>query len=132
MAWTRPSQLDSVAWTRLCCAESAEWRRANSARSSRVISPAADRYAIDLTVLNKLGDLTSEAGGPEARKAVSERKKKGVVVQTAVGMDRPYTDQEREWIKETVRLLTKRLGEHAAQPTGITFKKLEMADLPPL
>ena len=89
---------------------------------------AATKYTIALKVLNKLGNLTSEAGGLEARKAVSDHKKgRGAVI----AMNRPYTDREREWIKETVRLLTKRLGEHAARPTE-TFKKLEMADLPPL
>ena len=80
---------------------------------------AATKFEIDEKVLRKLGELTSTKGDEKtARKFL------------APGMLRPYSPQEETWIKDVIRALIRRVGEHAAGV--IPLKKLSMADFPPL
>jgi hypothetical protein len=65
---------------------------------------AADNYHFDVHVLNDLGELVSTAGGDEARKSV--------------GLSRPFTDEERRWIKAAVKALIRRTGELEHDPIG--------------
>ena len=78
---------------------------------------ATSKYCIDVQVLNRLGDLVSEKGGDDARKAR--------------GASTPYSDAERSWIDATVKALICRLGEVANAPGGV-HQKITMADLPNL
>ena len=76
---------------------------------------AARTLNIDVTVLNKIGELTSRAGGQRARKAL--------------GASRPLTSKELTWLKAALRALVLRSLEHDAnQSSGLPL--IEMADLP--
>jgi hypothetical protein len=76
---------------------------------------AAHHFAIALPVLNKLGELTAEKGGMDARKAK--------------GAQKEFTSAERIWLEETLKTIIRRASEVAydsrARPGQIT-----MADLP--
>jgi hypothetical protein len=77
---------------------------------------AADMFQISAPVLRKLGELTTDRGDEKtARKYMLQ--------------PRPYRPQEETWIKDVVRALIRRVGEHAA---GGPLKKLTMADFHPL
>jgi hypothetical protein len=78
---------------------------------------AATKYHVDLDVLKCLGELVSEKGGSEARKAR--------------GASTPYTAAERGWIDAAVKLLIRRLGEVAHDPSA-AHRQITMADLPAL
>ncbi len=79
---------------------------------------AVSRYAISSSVLNKLGELSTETGdGTTARKATAEL--------------RPLTGQERAWLEAAVKALIRRIGEVAASPRS-NRPQLTMADLPSL
>lgn len=93
-------------------------KRQERRQTGRRRQEAADRYFVDPDVLNKLGELSSEAGGQyEARKHHGEA--------------RSYTDEEKRWIKEAVVVLIRRTGERDARPTD-TLPLITMNDLPPL
>jgi hypothetical protein len=76
---------------------------------------AAAHFAIANTVLNKLGTLTAEKGGKEARKA------------KAAGSD--YTPAERTWLQETLKTIIRRAAEVANNP-DLSYKQITLADLP--
>ncbi len=74
---------------------------------------AAKHYDIDLRILNKLGDITANAGDElTARK----RSKKS----------RPLSNNDSAWINATIKAIIKHL---ATRQPG---EKLKMSDLPPL
>ncbi len=79
---------------------------------------AAQKLKVDVEVLKKLGDLSSEHGGSTARKWI--------------GRDKPYTPQEREWLDACIRMLIRRAGE--VEPVGdpAELPQITMADLPGL
>lgn len=62
---------------------------------------AASKYAIDIDVLDKLGELTSEIGDEH------ERRKEHATYR------RPYTPEERGWITRVVLALIERVGRVA-------------------
>ena len=72
---------------------------------------AARKFNISRSVLDTLGRL---AGGKGERKYPSQG---------------PYTPQEEGWVAAAVRILIRRVGEHAA---GSALKQITMADLPKL
>ncbi len=79
---------------------------------------AAKIHALDRLILKTLGQLTSE----------------GVDLQTARKMDlnnsgQPLTPKQIVWIDAAIRLLIRRLGEYAADPTA-PWPTLSMRDLP--
>lgn len=78
---------------------------------------AAQRFAIDIDVLRKIGELTANKGGEDARKAG--------------GANVDYTDREKQWIDAAMKALIRRAAEvahdaHAERPV------MTMADLPGL
>lgn len=79
---------------------------------------AANTYKISREILNKLGHLTSALGDVGTARKVGTQ-----------GLSRPLTAAEREWIKGAVKLLARRLGEWAFDPSG-ALPKLTLADLP--
>jgi hypothetical protein len=86
---------------------------------------AADHYAVAIEVLDTLGELVSEVGGDlELRKAHAREK-------------RPYSPEERKWIKLATLALMRRVGEVAyLRSTGVRLgEQLEpimMSDFPEL
>lgn len=87
----------------------------HSTRASTKKRPAAAHmYSIDKDVLDKMGNLTSNAGGQEARKAD--------------GYARPHTPMERRWLETAMRLLIRRAGEYEAHPGKLV--QITMNDLP--
>ena len=79
---------------------------------------AAQRYGIDADVLAKLGELTSELGDERtARKFKSG--------------GRPHSDAEKAWIIAVVKMIIRRAGEYAHDPTA-PRETVTMTDLPPL
>ncbi|MDA2921265.1 hypothetical protein MYX76_17530 [Desulfobacterota bacterium AH_259_B03_O07] len=76
---------------------------------------ASIKYHIHRDVLNKMGELTSTRGDKEQpRKAP---------------FGRPLTPNEEKWILEAVKLLIKRIGQHAFDP-GAPKVQITMNDLP--
>lgn len=81
---------------------------------------AATRYHIDKRVLNKLGELSTQRGTKEEARKVPQN-----------GQFKPLSGTERTWIETVIKLLIRRAGEWAYDPTAC-LKKIRMADLPPL
>ncbi|MPY90586.1 MAG: hypothetical protein GEU99_22025 [Luteitalea sp.] len=78
--------------------------------------PAAHEFNIDIQVLNRLGELTSARGdAATARKAPQ------------AGSYEDLSEQERVWLREAIKLIIRRLGEHAS---GKALSRIGMADLP--
>jgi len=78
---------------------------------------AAKQYHIDVSVLSKLGELTSVRGDPEsARKALANHAA-------------PLTRLERKWIDHTIRKIIYQLGLVAA---SVHPPNLSLSDLPDL
>ena len=77
----------------------------------------AERYKISQPVLSKLGELTTNKGGLEARKAG--------------GADEEFTVQERQWIEATIKAIIRRAAEVAHGP-GHKLQQITFAGLPPL
>lgn len=76
---------------------------------------AAEQLQIDKAILDTLGELTAERGGPDtARKA---------------GEWLPLSPAEIEWIKHAVKLIIRRVGDVVPDKA---FDKITMADLPSL
>lgn len=81
---------------------------------------ASVKFVIHIDVLDKLGELTSDAGDDtEARKRDN------------FSTYLPLTEKQRTWIEAAVRMLIIRVGEFAANPTA-GHKQITMADLPGL
>jgi hypothetical protein len=79
---------------------------------------AASLFHISKKVLNKLGELVSTRGGANtARKAAKS------------SQYRDLTAAEKQWLKETIRLIIHRMGERASCST-LTY--ISMDDLPSL
>jgi hypothetical protein len=77
---------------------------------------AAARYGISRDVLDKLGALTALGDETIARKKH--------------GRSRPLTAAEMTWIEAAIKAMIRRVGEFAAQSSGLD--QVTMADLPPL
>jgi hypothetical protein len=81
---------------------------------------AAKTYAIDATILRKLGDFTANLGDERTARKFHAR-----------GARRPPTPEETAWIDAVIRILIRRVGEHAADPDA-PWPPLSMRDLPSL
>lgn len=88
----------------------------SAAKKGKLLATGA-RYRIDPVVLEKLSELSSVKGGPEARKAI--------------GAGKEFTPPERVWIEGAVKAIIRRAGEVAHDPGG-SHSTITMADLPPL
>lgn len=78
---------------------------------------AAKKYRIDEGVLNKIGELSSERGGVDARKRE--------------GTDLPLSSAERSFLDRAVKSIIRRVAEWEHAP-GDNLPKLSWSDLPPL
>lgn len=79
---------------------------------------AAERFRVDLQVLGRIGDLSTNTGSPD-----TERK------QSPQSLGRELRAGERQWLEAAVKRLILRLGSSA---TGASEATISLADLPPL
>lgn len=78
---------------------------------------AAQMYGFSDEILKTMGEITSTHGDERtARKA---------------GNNRPLTDAEREWVKATIKVIVRRIGQYDADPAQARTQ-ITMSDLPPL
>lgn len=77
---------------------------------------AAKHLSIEFEVLSKIGELTTNKGGTEARKASGSAE---------------YSPNERQWLAEAMRQLIKRAAKVAFDPNQI-LPQIKMDDLPML
>ena len=85
--------------------------------SHRTRSEAANHFGISKRVLNKIGLLSSEAGGDQARKAS--------------GMTHDWSQEERQFLEAALTLMIRRFAEKAYDPHG-SLPKIGINDLPAL
>jgi hypothetical protein len=78
---------------------------------------AAKKFVIDVDVLAMIGELTTTRGGPSARKVH--------------GLHSELTSKEMVWLEEATKMMIRRAGEIAANPTG-KHQPITMAQLPTL
>ena len=78
---------------------------------------AAQEFGIALSVIDKLGTLTDEKGGREARKAK--------------GAKNEFTNAELTWLQEVMKTIIRRAAE-VAYDSHASRKQITMADLPSL
>ncbi|MEW6681615.1 MAG: hypothetical protein AB1451_01635 [Nitrospirota bacterium] len=90
---------------------------ARTGEKRRVREKAAEMFKIDLAVLDKLGNLSGESRGD----LVTGRKFKAGTPM------KPLDPSEEIWLKETVRRVIFRLGEHAV---GGPLTPITLGDLP--
>ena len=77
-------------------------------------SKAAKRYGIRMCVLDQLGNLSSNRGGPEARKAA--------------GVHQNLTGQESQFLEAAVKAIIRRAAKHAYDPAA-SLRLITMCDL---
>lgn len=77
---------------------------------------AASMYHVAFDVLNMVGHLTTNKGGPSGARKVD-------------GVSQELTPKERTWLEEAVKVLIRRMGQVAA---GATVSMIRMQDLPKL
>jgi hypothetical protein len=106
---------------RMCCADR---RRLGDAcyfcltvleRAAGDRRKAAVQFGIDFPVLSKIGELTAQKGGKDARKID--------------GAHTDYTPAERTWLQEALKTFVRRGAEVAHDPGGAR-KMITMSDLP--
>jgi hypothetical protein len=83
---------------------------------------AANKYHIERKVLHTLGNLHSHRGDLTSRRKLEHERDRH---------EPPLTPQEIAWMEAAVRILIRRVGEYAADPTA-PWPTLSMRDLPPL
>jgi hypothetical protein len=102
----------AMAYFCLTVLEAATGKRGNKRRKA-----AAVKFGVEFDVLAKLGQLTGEKGGAEARKSG--------------GRSSEFTESELRWIDQTTKRLIRRVAEIAHDPAA-TAPKITMGDLPKL
>ena len=75
---------------------------------------AAKMYRIKLKVLNKIGNLSSERGGQQARKAI--------------GKDNDLTYQDRRFLEDAIKAVIRRAAEKAYAPDS-DLQEISLSDL---
>ena len=65
---------------------------------------ARDHYQISMPVLESVGRLSAEGGGDDARKGI--------------GLNHPFTEEERSFLEAAVTTFIRRAAEKAADPKG--------------
>ena len=78
---------------------------------------AAQEYQINPSVLAKIGKLSSEKGGLDARKGV--------------GVDKDFTNQERAFLKQAIKRIIRRAAEKVHSPDK-ALPQISLSDLPTL
>lgn len=81
---------------------------------------AGKLYGVDMKVLNKLGDLTSNVGDQQTARKVPRG-----------GSLRPHTPAEIAWVKAVIERLIRRVGEYTFDPNSARAT-LGMVDFPNL
>ena len=76
---------------------------------------SAKKYQIDLPILDKIGELSSEKGGQGARKAV--------------GSDKDFTNWERTFLDQSVKRIILRVAEKAHSPNK-NFQTITLSEFP--
>jgi len=78
---------------------------------------AAQAFSVDEAVLRKLGRLASDVGDAETGRKI-----------TARGERRRHTPEETAWTRSAIRMLIRRAGERAHDPSA-QLPLLGMADV---
>ena len=78
---------------------------------------AAREYRIAFSVLDRIGELSSEKGGGGARKAD--------------GVDDDFTSQERLFLEQAIKRIIRRAAEKAHSPDKV-LPQISLSDLPPV
>ena len=78
---------------------------------------ASKMYGIELGVLDKIGHLSSERGGQQARKAS--------------GKDNDLTAQGRHFLEEAIEVVIRRAAKKAHDPDG-DLPEISLSDIPPV
>ena len=78
---------------------------------------AAEYYQISEDILDRIGDLSTNSGGPQARKAD--------------GRARPLADQECRFLEQAIQAVICRAARRAHNPEG-ALSKISLSDLPSL
>ena len=78
---------------------------------------AAEKYGIELEVLTKIGFLSSEKGGQQARKAS--------------GTNNNLTAQDRRFLEEAIKAIIRRAAEKAYAPNS-DFPEIPLSAFPPV
>ena len=78
---------------------------------------ATHEYKIDFSVLDRIGNLSSEKGGRDARKAD--------------GVDKDFTGQESTFLKQAIKRMIRRAAEKAHSPDKV-LPQISLSDLPPV
>ena len=86
-------------------------------KTQRGLKFAANHFGISKKVLGSMGELSSTAGGDQARKAS--------------GVARDWSQEESQFLEAAVRLMIRRFAEKACDPHG-SLPSIGIADLPPL
>ena len=107
MYWDGRSRLGDTAYFCLTVLERAAGNRPK----------AAQRFGITKPVFDKLGELTSQKGGKQARKAI--------------GAQNEFTNAERVWLQEVTKIIIRRAAEVAYNPNA-RRDRITIADLPPI
>jgi hypothetical protein len=79
-----------------------------------------ETYAIGDRVLRKIGDFAANYGDEYTARKFYGRSTR-----------QPLTPQQVDWIEKAIRMIIRRVGEYAADPTA-SWPMLSMSDLPPL
>ena len=78
---------------------------------------AGRTYQIEESVLKKIGELSSEKGGRDARKSD--------------GVDKDFTGQESTFLKQAIKRMIRRVAEKAHSPDK-ALPQISLSDLPPI
>ena len=78
---------------------------------------AAEKYGIELEVLTKIGFLSSDKGGQQARKKS--------------GMNNNLTAQDRRFLEEAIKAIIRRAAEKAC-PSNSDFPEISLSAFPPV
>ena len=98
--------LTSMAYMCLTVLEASARTYSEYNQNNNLRGKASHQYNIEYDVLNELGKLTVKGDELEARKVP----KNGVL--------KPLTQKERDWIIRTIKVLIRRAGEWADDPSG--------------
>ena len=107
--------LAGMAYFCLTILERSTKKKLNEKKKHREV--AAEIYGIKSEVLNKIGHLSSERGGQEARKAS--------------GKDNELTAQDRRFLKEAIKAVIRRAAEKGHDPDS-DLPAISLLDLPPV
>jgi hypothetical protein len=101
------------------CLSFLDWRGSQHPGLSPNRRRAASLYAIEYEVLKQLGNLTTNLGDEKTTRKIDEE-----------SLHREPTPGEVAWIEAAIKMIIRRVGEHAADSAAC--RPLSMCDLPPL